>query len=342
MKKIRRQDFAIFLIQLLVWVLVIAAPATISYVISPKGGAHMIFLFQSLGMLGPLFIIYMISYYLLIPFALYRGNKWLFILCSAVLLILLNVGFFIADVSSLPAFAQIGFYSRIATSFSTGILVIIAALGIRSFVRSHELQIELEEKQRKTAEAELVWLKNQLNPHFLFNSLNNISSLTQIDPDQAQDAIGQLSDLLRYALYESNKPEVSLAGEVEFMKNYVSLMRLRCSDKTRVEESYNIGQQSHQIAPLLFISFIENAFKHGTSNNHDSHVWIALNEDKDSVTFECRNSNLPKGESDHSGSGIGLENTRRRLELCYPDSYEWEQGINDGDFCIKIVINFKK
>lgn len=300
------------------------------------------FLTRSVAMLGPLFLIYMINFYLLIPFLLFKGKKWLYLISSFALVSLFHAHYFFADVSMLPAFAKTGFYSQLGTSYSTAILATLAALGIRSLVRSHRLQVELEEKQRQSAEAELVWLKNQLNPHFLFNSLNNISSLTQIDPDQAQDAIGQLSDLLRYALYESNKSEVSLAGEVEFMRNYVSLMRLRCSSMTTVVENYNIGAQSHQIAPLLFISFIENAFKHGTSNSHESHVNISLTEDQSSVTFLCRNTNIPKGESDHSGSGIGLENTRRRLDLCYPKRYSWSQGIEDGEFFIKVVINLDK
>lgn len=340
MKSYSRQDLYIFLIHLLVWIPMIIVPSVISYFVSPTSGMSHMLLGRAVVMLGPMFLVYMITYYVTVPRLLFTGRKLWFVACSVLLMVGVNAHILRADMSSMPSFIQMGFYAWLATSISTNILVILAAIGIRSFVRSHKTQMELQEKLRKTAEAELVWLKNQLNPHFLFNSLNNISSLTQIDPDQAQDAIGQLSDLLRYALYESNKPQVPLSGEVEFMKNYISLMRLRCSATTTVEEHFSILHQSHQIVPLLFVSFIENAFKHGTSNSLESHVFISLSEDADHVVFECRNSNLPKGESNHSGSGIGLENTRRRLELSYPDRYVWKQEVADGEFRIRVTISF--
>lgn len=340
MKIADRQDIMTFLIHLLVWIPMMVVPAVISYFIVPTTGMASLLLSRALVMLGPMFVIYMITYYLNVPYLLFKGKKLWFAVASVVLILGVNIHLIFADMSTMPSIVQMGFYAWLATSISTNILVILAAIGIRSFVRSHKTQIELQEKLRKTAEAELVWLKNQLNPHFLFNSLNNISSLTQIDPDQAQDAIGQLSDLLRYALYESNKPEVPLSGEVEFMRNYISLMRLRCSSTTKVEEDFRIAHNSHQIVPLLFVSFIENAFKHGTSNNQASHISISLREEPDRVVFDCRNTNLPKDAHNHSGSGIGLENTRRRLELSYPNHYEWKQDVVDGEFRISIAIRF--
>lgn len=107
------------------------------------------------------------------------------------------------------------------------------AISIRYVMRQGE-------KKQKEVEAELAWLKNQINPHFLFNTLNNISSLTQIDADKAQDTLMQLSDLLRYAMYETNKPKVPLEGEVEFMRNYIELMKLRCNEMTRVNSQFRI------------------------------------------------------------------------------------------------------
>ncbi|MBO4753359.1 MAG: histidine kinase [Bacteroidales bacterium] len=208
----------------------------------------------------------------------------------------------------------------------------------RNYIRANRRALELQEEKQKSIEAELVWLKNQLNPHFLFNSLNNISSLTHIDPDQAQEAIAQLSDLLRYALYESQKPLVPLVGEVEFMQNYIAMMKLRCSDKTEVVEDFQIGTGHEQIAPLLFVSFIENAFKHGTSSNLNSRIGVSLQVRDGKIIFECRNTNLPKDQTDHSGSGIGLENTRRRLDLCYPNRYSWEQKVENDEYYIKIEI----
>ena len=191
-------------------------------------------------------------------------------------------------------------------------------LGIRHFIRTRQIRQQLKDEQTKHTEAELAWLKNQINPHFLFNTLNNISSLTQIDPDAAQDAIAQLSDLLRYAMYETNKKTVPISGEVEFMRNYISLMKLRCNEKTEVKTTFNI-EQDVEIAPLLFISLIENAFKHGVSSSRSSIIDIHLEQ--------------------RSGSGIGLENTRRRLELMYADHYTWQNWLENDIYHVYLKLS---
>ncbi|MBR3496070.1 MAG: sensor histidine kinase, partial [Prevotella sp.] len=210
--------------------------------------------------------------------------------------------------------------------------------GIRHFMRIRQIRQQLKDEKAKNTEAELAWLKNQINPHFLFNTLNNISSLTQIDADAAQDAIAQLSDLLRYAMYETNKKMVPIQGEVEFMRNYISLMKLRCNEKTAVSSQFEVLNPGYEVAPLLFISLIENAFKHGVSSNRPSTIDISLKQDNGQLVFCCDNTNYPKDDADRSGSGIGLENTRRRLELMYHDRYEWEQSLENDIYHVKITI----
>ena len=340
MQNYRRQDLTLLFFQLIVWIFIILAPAVVQYLIHPVGNIHL-YLISGAWVISPFAIIYFVSYYLLIPYLYDRGRYVQFALAAIFVIILFNLHFFCFDSSDLGEMheiAVIGKNTFTSLLISLDVIVIAATLLHRSYIRTHRRQLELEEAQRKTTEAELIWLKNQLNPHFLFNSLNNISSLTQIDPDQAQEAIAQLSDLLRYALYESQKPLVPLAGEVEFMQNYIAMMKLRCSDKTEVNEDFDIGSGREQIVPLLFISFIENAFKHGTSSNQASHISVRLHVTDGGIIFECRNTNFPKGESDHSGSGIGLENTRRRLDLRYPGKYAWEQKIENGEYRIKIEI----
>jgi LytS/YehU family sensor histidine kinase len=228
--------------------------------------------------------------------------------------------------------------SSLVAVFMSALLAGIALLAHHVY-RSQSIKRQLKEEQQKRTEAELEWLKNQLNPHFLFNTLNNISSLVQIDADKAQDAIAQLSDLLRYAMYETRRETVPLQGEVEFMRNYIALMKLRCSEKTVVNCQFSIANSPLTIAPLLFISLIENAFKHGVSNNRDSMVCINMDTDGRQLTFSCRNTNYPKDEQNRSGSGIGLENTRRRLQLLYPNRYTWQQGIDDQNiYYVQITI----
>lgn len=327
--------------QLFVWLLLMLAPAGISYFVNPSGDGHWMFLWNSISLIAPMMVVYMISYYLLLPFLYYKGYKLGYIICSVLLIVVMNLKFFYIDISMLDDMAKTGFYNLLTLSITLDVLVMMGAFAFYNYQRYLIIQRQMEEERQKSTEAELNWLKNQLNPHFLFNSLNNISSLTQIDPDEAQEAIAQLSDLLRYALYESNKTQVPLSGEVEFMHNYISMMKLRCTALTTVEEEMMIENSSLQVAPLLFISFVENAFKHGTSNKLPSHIFVSLKGEAESIRFVCRNSNFPKSDQDRSGSGVGLENTRRRLELLYAGRYEWQQRVENDEFIIELTIQNK-
>jgi sensor histidine kinase YesM len=236
------------------------------------------------------------------------------------------------DLSSLPDNLLAGYSSFLIFALLVNLMAIGIALSIRYVMRQSE-------KKQKEVEAELAWLKNQINPHFLFNTLNNISSLTQIDADKAQDTVMQLSDLLRYAMYETNKPKVPLEGEVEFMRNYIDLMKLRCNEMTTVNVQWSIVNGQSEVAPLLFISLIENAFKHGTNSNAPASIDISLTQQDGTLVFICGNTNNPKPTKDRSGSGIGLENTRRRLDLLYPGHYTWEQTITpENIYHVKITL----
>lgn len=149
----------------------------------------------------------------------------------------------------------------------------------------------------------------------------------------------QLSDLLRYAMYETNKPKVPISGEMEFMRNYIELMKLRCNEMTKVSSEFIVHSSQLEIAPLLFISLIENAFKHGMNSNAPATIDIRLEQKDDMLVFNCDNTNNPKPTKDRSGSGIGLENTRRRLDLLYPGRYTWEQTITpENIYHVKISI----
>ena len=160
----------------------------------------------------------------------------------------------------------------------------------------------------------------------------------QIDADKAQDAIAQLSDLMRYAMYETRREMVPIQGEVEFMRNYIELMKLRCNDKTEVNVQWSMVNGQLEVAPLLFISLIENAFKHGVSSSRPSKIDIRLEQQDDSLVFTCDNTNFPKDDTDRSGSGIGLENTRRRLDLLYGGHYTWDQSVNGDIYHVRIIL----
>ena len=209
------------------------------------------------------------------------------------------------------------------------ILVLGLSVAVRMTQRWHKLQEAKIEAERIRSDAELKNLRNQLNPHFLLNTLNNIYALISFDPDKAQTAVGELSKLLRHALYDNQKRFVPLYKEVEFIKNYIELMKIRVTDNVKIDTRINIeSDDSTPIAPLLFISLIENAFKHGISQSGEGEISIAIDKGDDNITCDIVNTNHPKKDNDKSGSGIGLEQVAKRLELMYPGRYTWTKGVD--------------
>lgn len=348
MKRISKKDLWLFLAQVVVWGIVILALPLATLLSTHDLASSKPSFFMAWGLFhGPL-IVYFANFYIFGPYLFFRRKFWWFALCNILLLVAINNQFFFGYAmikervpDTIPGIPQDAAWTAFLMSILITLLMNIAigaiAIGIRHFIRTNQIRQQLRDEKAKNTEAELAWLKNQINPHFLFNTLNNISSLTQIDPDAAQDAIAQLSDLLRYAMYETNKKTVPITGEVEFMRNYISLMKLRCNEKTEVVTSFDV-QQDLEIAPLLFISLIENAFKHGVSSSRLSKIDIRLLQEGNQLIFNCDNTNYPKDDADRSGSGIGLENTRRRLDLMYAGHYQWEQSLHDDIYHVKITL----
>lgn len=220
------------------------------------------------------------------------------------------------------------------------IFVVVLSMVIRISQQWHQMRNKLIEAEQEKAEAELSNLKNQLSPHFILNTLNNIYSLININGVKAQEAIQELSKLLRYMLYDNQSPYVSLEKELEFIDNYVGLMRIRVTQSVEINVHLNKGPKQIMISPLIFISLIENAFKHGISPTQNSYISISIQGYQDGkVSCEIINSNFPKTMTDKSGSGIGLEQVYRRLELLYPNKYKWQKGVSpDGQSYTSILI----
>lgn len=288
--------------------------------------------------LYPYFLIYFVNFYLLVPKLFEKKRYGWFLLANIGTIFVANIMMFFADFSAVPDQAKYALILGLVLLFLFDFIVAFMAVGIRSILKVSEMRQKLQEEQQKNTEAELSWLKNQLNPHFLFNTLNNISSLIQIDPDAAQDSIAKLSDLLRYTLYESNQNFVPIAGEIEFMANYIDLMKLRCGANTTVTTTIDIQNGSMKIAPLLFVSLVENAFKHGVSNSKPSFIKIEMRNDGDQLFFYCENSNYSKDDKNRSGSGIGLDNLKRRLELLYKSKYTFEKSLKNDIYTITITL----
>jgi len=210
------------------------------------------------------------------------------------------------------------------------ILFIALAVAVRMAQRWQHLEEAKREAEAARTEAELSNLRNQLNPHFLLNTLNNIYALIAFNQDKAQTAVSELSKLLRHVLYENQQNYVPLYKEMEFMRNYVELMKIRVTDKVKINTDINVANDdATPIAPMIFISLLENAFKHGISPSGTGEINVHMSQNDGNITCEITNSYYPKRDNDKSGSGIGLEQVRKRLELMYPGHYTWDKGITE-------------
>lgn len=212
------------------------------------------------------------------------------------------------------------------------------AVALKSTQRWVKNEAERKEAANIKLKSELQHLHYQLQPHFFFNSLNNIYALVDISPDQAKTSIHSLSKLMRYMLYETNVESILLSKEIDFMKRYIELMKLRISDKTKVDYSFPTEETGIKIAPLLFISLIENAFKHGVSASKESTIIIKMTTEEKKVLFTIENDNFPKKEDDKSGSGIGLPNIDKRLALLYPNKNSYKTAVKDQRYRVNLEI----
>ena len=199
------------------------------------------------------------------------------------------------------------------------ILMFGANLGIKIWFRSRDDRRRLEQLERENLEQQLEYLRYQINPHFFMNTLNNIHALVEIDPAKAQETILELSKMMRFVLYEGNKQGVPLSKEMEFIRTYVKLMQLRYTDKVRITLNLPQAMPEAQIPPLLLITFIENAFKHGVSYRHESFIEVQVQVEAESLCFLCRNSKASAGKEEKGG--VGLANVRKRLDLLYQHDY---------------------
>ncbi|WP_299799624.1 histidine kinase [uncultured Maribacter sp.] len=293
-------------------------------------------------------VIFYLNFFVLIDRFLFSKKTLIFIIVNLVL-----IGFFIL----LKEFIEDNYFSELINnrppnanregppfklfiyvqmlSYAAPVLLSIAIKSTKKWVKT---EAERKEADNFKLQTELQHLRYQLQPHFFFNSLNNIYSLVDISPDKAKSTIHSLGKLMRYLLYETNTELVTLSKEIEFMRKYIELMKLRLTDKTEVESSFPVSDSQIKISPLLFISLIENAFKHGVSASTKSMISIDMAIKGNKVDFTIENHNFPKQDSDKSGSGIGLPNLEKRLQLLYPNKHSFKKELRDGVYKVNLQI----
>lgn len=210
------------------------------------------------------------------------------------------------------------------------ILLIVLAIVLHMSYRFRQAEMARKQAELRRTETELQSVKNQVSPHFLLNTLNNIYALVLIDSEKAQEAIVNLSRLLSHMLYQNQDDYTTLEHEIDFLHRYVDLIKLRISSDVRVSFTCDIdGCGQLPVPSLLYISLVENAFKHGICGN-DGYVSIHISALRETgeIKADIRNSNHPKSPVDKSGHGVGLQLVRRRLELLYPNHFTWRYGVN--------------
>ena len=216
-----------------------------------------------------------------------------------------------------------------------GVFMLVANLGIKYLFNERR---EAERIQQLPALTQGQNLRYQINPHFFMNTLNNIHALVDIDPEMAKACIIELSKMMRHILYDSDKPTIPLSQELDFLDNYISLMRIRYPDDASIDYSRPVVAGASEVPPLVFASFVENAFKHGMGNK-ESFVCLSVNEDDGKVVFKCVNSR--KGAAAGGGKGIGLQNIRKRLGLLYGNDYSLQIEEDSDLYDVRLVIPSK-
>ncbi|MBQ5609741.1 MAG: histidine kinase [Rikenellaceae bacterium] len=211
--------------------------------------------------------------------------------------------------------------------------------GIKMIYKSIRDDQEMGDMRHNMMQAELDYLKYQINPHFFMNTLNNIHALIDIDSEAAKDTVIELSKMMRYVLYDSEQDSISLDKEIQFLQHYIQLMRLRYSDSVEIVVDVPENSPSQvKIPPLIFIVFVENAFKHGISYNSRSyiHISIEVSAEGDRVCYTVLNSkNLSKW---NTPGGIGLDNVRKRLDLLFPKRYQLEIEDTAHQYSVELNI----
>lgn len=224
----------------------------------------------------------------------------------------------------------------IAPHFLIVILIIGVNMAIKFLFKSIRDDHRMKSLEKQTSEAELAYLKHQINPHFFMNTLNNIHALIDIDKEKAQKTVLELSKIMRYVLYDASLPSVPLEKEIHFLSNYIELMKIRYTEQVDIRISLPDEIPNTQIPPLLFISFLENAFKHGISYKSESFIHLSM-KIKDQE-LDCLIVNSYFEEKETEDTGIGLDNTRKRLRLLYDTNYTLHIENKDDQYRVLLII----
>lgn len=317
----------------MVWALVILVPILNSKMMSEEH-IYLINILTAWSKILPYLVIFIINNSFLTPKLLMRGRVLAFFAIAIAMLaaIFYPLEYYQDSIRHLPyaggdmyvihgraSFTDLAWYWNILL----GLFMIGANAGIKMMFKAIQNEQKMIALERQSLKAEMDYLKYQINPHFFMNTLNNIHALIDIDTKAAQETVIELSKMMRYVLYDSERAEIDVVRDLEFIDNYIKLMRIRYTENVDVRVNVqNPIPISAKVPPLVFIVLVENAFKHGVSYNKPSFVYIDITFSQNSITARVENSRHSVAVGDKSASGMGLENIRKRLTLLFGDEYK--------------------
>ena len=321
------------------------------------------------GLLAPYVVLFLINHYLLLPYLFFRNRKIPYIITCLVLIF----GITLFSWNGQPELRKMGprqaeamknsqngpldpkreqvqnrtqgskppnpaappFPPFINTTLMS-ILVIGFGTGLRTSFRWVKIEQDHVELEKENVKNRLAMLKHQVSPHFFMNTLNNLHALIDVDQEMAKEAVIKLSKMMRHLLHEPASGKIALQEEINFLSHYIDLMRLRYSEKVKIKVDMPTQVPNITIPPLLFTSLIENAFKHGVSYKSPSFIHISLRIQNDQLELEIENSNHDQQSPENTG--IGIRNTKDRLDLLYGPNYTMDVDDGHEAFTIKLSI----
>ena len=330
----------------LFWMLYIAFTVGIYNVQEPALGLHLTY--ELLSLPAKMLMVYVTLYYILPRYLLAKK----YVAAAGLLLVTLLASIWLLHISISFVLYPIYYPESISTIFPVNLPKLVSPLLDLIIVSSLAVVIkllEVREEQKKAqiqlektnARNELQLLKSQLQPHFLFNTLNGLYACIEEDPKQASNMVLQLSDILRYIIYEGNEQTVSLKEDIDCLMNYVDLEKIRYGDRLDLQFTVRGEVSGKNVAPLHLLPFVENAFKHGPSKNHGENWILAeIEVEEHRVTLRISNSKVTNQQEGDQQGGIGLQNAKQRLTFSYGDSYQLdlEDQANRFNVLLKIPV----
>ncbi|MFZ4523794.1 MAG: sensor histidine kinase [Bacteroidales bacterium] len=328
------------LIHILVWVAFLLVPLV--FIESATGRERFVLMGWFQQVLMAIYFYYNFLY--LIPRFLLRKkilHYFLMLLLGLMGISGLNIVFALATSGMIEHHHPFNFWRTAMFPFYPAVLAFALSSSVRITMEWFKNERQKKEMEAEKLSSELAFLKSQVNPHFLFNILNNICSLARKKSDETENAIIKLSQIMRYMLQDSKDEKVSLEKEIEYLQSYIELQRLRLSESVKIDFSIDGRPELFSIEPLLLIPFVENAFKHGVSYQESCEIRINLVCIDQSLSFRVENHIVKHtGGSVEQGSGIGLKNVTRRLDLLYPGKHQLLISENGNQYKVTLDIQF--